>query len=182
MIFGICSVTPVERVSEKAIHQGILLWAEAVKLTPAHGISRDVIEEWAAKMAFAGKELSSAFKKIWKETPTGSKSKVLQQLKARLNEAVASESHASDSMADEQSTESVASSVEFVEEHAPTKFCGLGKLEVALQAVAREKTPAPSPSTTAASPSLNVKSVSPSSLEGADSKSKRFELPPCVGS
>ena len=124
-------------------------------------------------MAFATKALTSAFKKVWHESPKCSEKEPLTLLKQRLNKAVGGPVEPSAEETSVSSPGSSEGSVALLEKH----FRGFPDLALALEEASKE---VPSHQSTATPTSLPAsKSASPSS-ECEEKKSSRMEMPEWV--
>ena len=79
-------VTPWARLSEEVLSHAILRFYTNSGLVPP-GVPLQAIEGWSARMSFGLRKLVQRFRKVFSETPLGSKSKILADLKKQLVEA-----------------------------------------------------------------------------------------------
>ena len=74
--------TPWARLSETVLQESITKFFTDNRLAPV-GIAASALEQWSAKMSCAARKLVQKFRRIFAETPHGSKSDVIQSLKSR---------------------------------------------------------------------------------------------------
>ena len=77
------TVCPWAKLSDEVLASAILKFYEKAELVPP-GIAMSALEGWASKMAFGCRRVTQRFRKLWKESPVGAKSKVVSELKTRL--------------------------------------------------------------------------------------------------
>ena len=110
------SCTPKIRLSEDILAKSILKFYTSNQLVPA-GIGTSALEDWSEKMSLGAVKVTRKFRRLFLETPTNAKNKVLKELKLRcVNAGISPEE--SVSSADSQSSR--AASHEDLEELAVT--------------------------------------------------------------
>ena len=138
-------VTPWARLSEEVLSHAILRFYSNSGLVPP-GVPLQAIEGWSARMSFGLRKLVQRFRKVFSETPLGSKSKILADLKKQLVEAGVTAETAPEAPAEQLSAEDL-------EEIAPARPAfDWDKLRRKIQEVQAQKktekkraeTPAPS--------------------------------------
>ncbi|CAK9007112.1 unnamed protein product, partial [Durusdinium trenchii] len=82
VVYAIMKTTPWARLSETVLQESITKFYTDNRLVPV-GIAASALEQWSAKMSCAARKLVQKFRRIFAETPHGSKSDVIQSLKSR---------------------------------------------------------------------------------------------------
>lgn len=84
-IKAVMLVTPWIRLSEEVLADGILRFVTDNGLLPP-GVPVVSVQGWAARMSFGLRKVVQRFRKVFSESPTGAKSKIIADLKKELVE------------------------------------------------------------------------------------------------